>query len=482
MKRIFKGKGLIGAINIDGTDLTGAELVVLDAVTAGTVTASKAVVVDSNKDIGDFRNLDVTNLDAGLSGTAGTVDVFPTTASKGKIAITAADSTGNTTTTIVNASQAAARIYTIPDGGTDASFLLTQGAQTVVGVNSFTSPIVHDHNTAITAFATGGQASATALTGEYNNVTVCATAGDSVKLLTAVVGQVQTVKNSGATAVDVFPNTSDSINALAINLAVRIEPSSSMTFQAIDGTVWETEEVLTLPAPTTAKGSFVAKATDNTGNTSVTLTNAAHGQATIVTIPDVGLATSYVVQSTAALTAAEANVLDGATAGTQVASKAVVADANVNIGVVKATALHIGSTGAEVQVTADVPSLNALIKLSQTVGFAAFTDGGAAIGTFDLTGQIPIGATYLSSAITAVTGFAGDTSAVLTIGDGSDADRYNTGTPNVFATAANGIEVGIPSGVRYHDTAATVKLTITTATDWTIVSAGSLTIERFYIT
>ena len=54
----------------------------------------------------------------------------------------------------------------------------------------------------------------------------------------------------------------------------------------------------------------------------------------------------------------ELDYLDGATAGTQVASKAVVADANVNIGVVKATALHIGASGSEVQVNATPAEIN----------------------------------------------------------------------------------------------------------------------------
>lgn len=40
-----------------GTDISAAEISVLDGVTAGTVTASKAVVVDSNKDISSFRNV-----------------------------------------------------------------------------------------------------------------------------------------------------------------------------------------------------------------------------------------------------------------------------------------------------------------------------------------------------------------------------------------------------------------------------------------
>src|SRR5882757_4966472 len=119
-----------------GTSLSGTEIATLDGVTAGTVTASKAVVVDSNKDITTFRNVTMVNLDAGASATAGTVDIFPTTASKGKIQIAAADSAGNTTTTITNASQAAARTYTIPDGGASANFVLSTGTSTATTATS----------------------------------------------------------------------------------------------------------------------------------------------------------------------------------------------------------------------------------------------------------------------------------------------------------------------------------------------------------
>ena len=118
-----------------------------DGVTAGTVAASKAVVVDSNKDIGDFRNLDATNLDAGASGTAGSVDVFPATATSGKVSLTAANSAGDYTLTIVNASLAAARTVTIPDPGGAALFVMTEGAATVNGVKTFGS---------IPIFPTGG--------------------------------------------------------------------------------------------------------------------------------------------------------------------------------------------------------------------------------------------------------------------------------------------------------------------------------------
>ncbi len=120
--------------------------------------------------------------------------------------------------------------------------------------------------------------------------------------------------------------------------------------------------------------------------------------------------------------------------------------------------------------------------LTQTVLFSAFTDGGAAVGTFALTaGTIPIGAIYLHSKVIVNAGFAGDTSAALTIGDGTDVDRYNTSTINVFATAANGVAPGAPSGTIYHAAAVTPVLTVTTNADFTSVSAGSLTVSLFYI-
>lgn len=100
----------------------------LNGVMAGTVSASKAVVVSADKDIGDFRNLDAVNIDAGASGTVGTVDVFPATASKGKLAISVTDQTGDTTVSLVAGAMAAARTITIRDPGAAASFLTTTDA------------------------------------------------------------------------------------------------------------------------------------------------------------------------------------------------------------------------------------------------------------------------------------------------------------------------------------------------------------------
>jgi len=59
-----------------GAELTEAELEMLDGITAGTVAASKAVVVDSNKDAASFRNITLTGeLDAATLDISGDADI-----------------------------------------------------------------------------------------------------------------------------------------------------------------------------------------------------------------------------------------------------------------------------------------------------------------------------------------------------------------------------------------------------------------------
>jgi len=154
---------------------------------------------------------------------------------------------------------------------------------------------------------------------------------------------------------------------------------------------------------TASKGKISFVAADNAGDTTTTFTNASHGQATVITFPDSGLATSYVPQSTDALTVAEIDVLDTAIAGTQVASKVVIADANVNTGVSKVTELHIGATGSEVQVTATPAELNYL-DLTGAVGTqeaskAVVADANVNTGVSKVT-ELHIGATGAETQVT----------------------------------------------------------------------------------
>ena len=65
---------------LDGVTSTAAELNLIDGSVAGTVVASKAVVVDSNKDIASFRNVTLTGeLDAATLDISGNADIDGTT-------------------------------------------------------------------------------------------------------------------------------------------------------------------------------------------------------------------------------------------------------------------------------------------------------------------------------------------------------------------------------------------------------------------
>lgn len=119
--------------------------------------------------------------------------------------------------------------------------------------------------------------------------------------------------------------------------------------------------------------------------------------------------------------------------------------------------------------------------ITQTFTRAGMTDGGAAVGTAVFTDSLPVGAIILGMRIVPTVGFIGDTSAVITVGDGSDPDRYMTGTPNVFVAAPSGVDAGVPSGIKTVLTANAPTLTLTSATDFTNVSGGSVTITIFYL-
>ena len=127
---------------LDGVEVTATAAQINSAgttapATAGTVEASKAVVVDANKDAAAFRTVGVVNLDAGSSGVAGTVDIFPNTASKGKIAITAVANTSDDTLTIVNAEIGQATTLTIPDpDAATGSFVISTGTTTKISATS----------------------------------------------------------------------------------------------------------------------------------------------------------------------------------------------------------------------------------------------------------------------------------------------------------------------------------------------------------
>ena len=136
---IVKDKLLIGGTAVT---TTAAELNVLDAVTAGTATASKAIVLDSNKDIGTIRNLTIDGVftDGNYTfDTSGNVSGLGTVAS-GAITssgIIKTDSTTAATTTTDGSLQTDGGLSVVLDAvfGNDVK-LLSDSAVLVFGAGS----------------------------------------------------------------------------------------------------------------------------------------------------------------------------------------------------------------------------------------------------------------------------------------------------------------------------------------------------------
>ena len=100
-----------------------------------------------------------------------------------------------------------------------------------------------------------------------------------------------------------------------------------------------------------------------------------------------------------------------------------------------------------------------------------FTDGGSTSGTYTYASPvIPLGCNVRAVYVTNVVAWSGDTSATITFGDGTDVDRYNTGTPSLFADLES-LPMGVPSGTKDHVAAKGLVITVTTASDFTAVPA-----------
>ena len=119
--------------------------------------------------------------------------------------------------------------------------------------------------------------------------------------------------------------------------------------------------------------------------------------------------------------------------------------------------------------------------LSIDAGYANFTDGGGAAGTFASGAVLPQGAFVLNSIIDVKSAYSGDTSCALQIGDGSDADRFNASRdPSIFAAAE--VAGGAPQGVPVCDADTSITLTATGNSDWgAVASAGDMTVHILYI-
>lgn len=119
--------------------------VVSTTITNGSEDGDVVISLMANGAVTEAMRLDSSDqsLTIGVNATDGDgfskLRIFPLTASKGSLLISATASAGDTVTEITNASQAGARTYTIPDAGASANFLMSAGAQTASGAQTLSA-------------------------------------------------------------------------------------------------------------------------------------------------------------------------------------------------------------------------------------------------------------------------------------------------------------------------------------------------------
>ncbi len=136
-------------------------------------------------------------------------------------------------------------------------------AQHFNGTVYLTVPASYSHNTsAITAHAGGGQASATALTKEYNNVSVIATNADSVKLPTAYAGAHVVIENTdSAQTLAVYGASGASIDTGSANASISVLAGSMVELWGTSATTWSSSQSLCVAS---GAGSFTTLAASST--------------------------------------------------------------------------------------------------------------------------------------------------------------------------------------------------------------------------
>ncbi len=165
------------------------------------------------------------DIDAGFSGSPGTVDIFPTTALSGKLRLAVADQTGDTTVTVTAAAMAAARSLSIPDPLAAADFLMGKQA-------AITRAATSDGLTTGTIADGGIRQHITVTSANANNIIVLPTPTPGTSIVLDV----------GATGFELRTSTpaSIAINGGTGSAAESAIPASSTVFMTcVSATAWK---------------------------------------------------------------------------------------------------------------------------------------------------------------------------------------------------------------------------------------------------
>ena len=242
-------------------------------------------------------NVDAGALISGLAagGSAGSYIGYSNTAAMGSLRLLTVDNAGDFAVTISNASHAQASVVSIPDGGQATSeFIIADSA----GTQNITSGGLQVDAGAISSgLLAGGFAgnlvlwANTTLSGNLQLLAVDNGSGDFDTIISnaAAIGQDQTISipDSGQATSEFIIADSGGIQHITSG-ALAVDAGIIDSGLAAGGFAGQFRAYST----TAAMGSLNLLAVDNAGDFAVTISNASHGQASVVSIPDGGQATT----------------------------------------------------------------------------------------------------------------------------------------------------------------------------------------------
>ena len=120
--------------------------------------------------------------------------------------------------------------------------------------------------------------------------------------------------------------------------------------------------------------------------------------------------------------------------------------------------------------------------LAETVLRADMTDGGGTSGYKDFATSIPAGCIPIGSQFDVRTAFSGDTSAVIDLGISGNTNNFTAlSTVSVFTTGVRGVQTPGATDNTYLGSATVIRVTITSAADFTNVAAGEVDVRVLYV-
>lgn len=163
---------------------------------------------------------------------------------------------------------------------------------TFLGIQTYTN-LSSEYTQKNVGAVAGGQADATLLTRRYTEVTNTTAPGDGVRLIAAVAGYVQIVKNAASHPIKIWPATGDSINLLGADTAIDLAVGATREFRALDTAKWEaTDEVLSVGDGSVSNPSITFDTNTDTGFYKVSATQTGYAQDGVLTtiLDDLGIA------------------------------------------------------------------------------------------------------------------------------------------------------------------------------------------------